>query len=184
MNAELAGVVLAGGAARRLSGMDKPMLEVHGRPILHAVVDALSAAEPVVVVGPRRDGLPNVRWTREQPPGTGPVAALAAGLALVPAGTRHVAVLAGDLPAINPSTVDKLRDAVGAADGAVLLDETGRRQWLAGVWRHDRLHAALPDAPAGRSLRSVFGGLEVAAVPALGDEAFDVDTPEDLGRLR
>jgi molybdopterin-guanine dinucleotide biosynthesis protein A len=184
VNVELAGVVLAGGAARRLSGVDKPMLEIRGRPILHAVVDALSDADPVVVVGPRRAGPQGVLWTRERPVGGGPVAALAAGLARVPGGARLVAVLAGDLPAVTRSTVDRLRAAIDTADGAVLLDDSGRKQWLAGVWRHERLRAALPEAPAGRSLRSVFGGLEVTGVIAVGDEALDVDTPEDVDRLR
>lgn len=163
-----------------MSGVDKPMLEVRGRSLLRRSVDALAAASPVVVVGPERDGFPGVRWTREDPPGGGPVAALAAGLA-VAGDAELVAVLAGDLAAVTPSTVERLVAAV-EADGAVVVDAGGRRQWLLGVWRTARLRSVLPAGPAGVSLRSVFGALRVAEVPERDGEAADVDTPED--RLR
>src|SRR5262245_8227421 len=107
------------------------MLAVGGKPLLRNVIDALEAADPVIVVGPERAGLPKVVWTREIPPGGGPVAALAAGLALVR--RPLVAVLAGDLVAIRTSTVDRLRAALGGHAGAVLLDPPGHRQWLIGL---------------------------------------------------
>ncbi|HKS49100.1 MAG TPA: NTP transferase domain-containing protein [Amycolatopsis sp.] len=181
---ELAGIVLAGGAARRLSGVDKPMLEVGGTPLLRRAVDALGAARPVVVVGPRRPGLPGVRWTREDPPGGGPVAALAAGLAaLSPGYPEVVAVLAADLTGVQSSTVDKLVRALGKADGAVLVDPEGRWQWLIGAWRTTKLRAVLPPEPSGASLRKVLGGLSIVAVPGAPGESADVDTPTDLDRL-
>lgn len=183
--ADLAGIVLAGGAARRLSGVDKPMLEVGGRPLLHRSVEALAGASPVVVVGPRRPGPAGVRWTREDPPGGGPLAALAAGLAALPE-TELVAVLAGDLAAITLSTVDRLVAAVdaGPADGAVLVDGAGRRQWLIGVWRARRVRAVLPARTENGSLRAVLGALDIVGVPEEPGESADVDTPEDLAGAR
>lgn len=181
----LAGVVLAGGAGRRLGGVDKPLLQVGGTTLLRRAVAALHAAEPVVVVGPRRgEALTGVLWTREDPPRSGPVAALAAGLELL-TGTEPddlVAVLASDLPGITPATVDRLAAAVGSGDGAVLRDAGGHRQWLIGVWRCRALRAALPADPAGASLRGTLATLAIADVPALPGEADDVDTPEDLAR--
>ncbi|WP_199432193.1 molybdenum cofactor guanylyltransferase [Qaidamihabitans albus] len=174
----LAGVVLAGGAARRLSGLDKPMLEVGGMSLLHRAVAALRDADPVVVVGPPRPGLPGVRWTREDPPGSGPVAALAAGLGTVRADL--VAVLAADLAGVTPSTVERLRAAIGTAEGAVLVDPGGHRQWLIGVWRDGPLRAALPADPVGAPLHATLGGLSIVDVPAEPGEADDVDTPGDL----
>jgi molybdopterin-guanine dinucleotide biosynthesis protein A len=177
----LAGIVLAGGAARRLSGVDKPMLEIGGKPLLRHAIDALAAADPVVVVGPERAGLRGVRWTREDPPGGGPVAALAAGLAVL-GEPGVVAVLAGDLPAVRMSTVDRLVAALGDADGAVLVDADGRWQWLLGVWRTAPLRAALPPDPVNFPLRKVFGALDPVPVPELAGESADIDTPVD--RLR
>ncbi|MEE4545309.1 NTP transferase domain-containing protein [Streptomyces sp. V4-01] len=77
-------VVLAGGAARRLGGADKPALPVGGRMLLDRVLAACPGARATVVVGPRRPTSRPVRWTREDPAGGGPLPALAAGLAALP----------------------------------------------------------------------------------------------------
>ncbi|WP_253865046.1 molybdenum cofactor guanylyltransferase [Prauserella halophila] len=165
------------------------MLDVGGRTLLARSLDALSGADPVVVVGPRRPDVHGVRWTREEPPGGGPVAALAAGLALVD--RPRVVVLAGDLRGVTPDVVGRLLDALDRQarehpaagpdpDGAVLVDAAGRRQWLLGAWRTAALRAAIPAAPAGHALRRVLNGLTIADVPARGDEAADVDTAGDL----
>lgn len=177
------GIVLAGGSARRLSGVDKPVLSVGGKPLLARAVHALSGAERVVVVGPRRPGF-DVVWTREPVPGTGPVAALAAGLAFVPENVEVVTVLAADLPGVRRSTVDRLLAALGDADGAVLVDATGARQWLLGAWRASALRSALPEQVENAALRRMLAGLRVVDVPAELGEADDIDTPEDLERHR
>ncbi|OZM72513.1 molybdopterin-guanine dinucleotide biosynthesis protein MobA [Amycolatopsis antarctica] len=187
-----AAVILAGGGAGRLGGVDKPALEIGGRSLLRRAVEAAGAG-PVVVVGPRRSGFPDVLWAREHPAGGGPLAALAAGLAALPTGSGdRVVVLAADLAGVTPSTVARLARALGnpagtdpaRPDGAVLVDAGGREQWLIGVWRAGSLRAALPGDPAGRSLRATFAGLTIAGIPALPGEAADVDTPEDLARAR
>ncbi|MFG1647192.1 molybdenum cofactor guanylyltransferase [Amycolatopsis sp. NPDC049252] len=177
-----AGIVVAGGSARRLSGVDKPALTVGGKPLLARAIHALDGAERVIAVGPRRPGF-DVVWTREPVPGTGPVAALAAGLAFVPEDVEAVAVLAADLPGVRRSTVDRLVAAVGGADGAVLVDGAGARQWLLGVWRVAALRAALPEEPENAALRRTLGALDIVDVPAEPGEADDIDTPEDLDRL-
>lgn len=176
-----AGIVLAGGAARRLSGVDKPALSVGGKPLMARALTALAEADPVIVVGPERPGFGDVVWTRETEPGTGPVAALAAGLALVP--TEIVVVLAGDLAGIRKSTVDRLLAALGSAQGAVLVDAGGERQWLLGAWRTDALRDALPDRVENASLKRTLGALDIVDVPEEPGESEDIDTPEDLNRL-
>jgi molybdopterin-guanine dinucleotide biosynthesis protein A len=177
-----AAVIVAGGAGRRLSGMDKPAIEVGGRSLLAHAVDAVADAGEIVVVGPERPLDRAVRWTREDPPGTGPLAALAAGLAaLGPA--DEVAVLASDLPGITRHTIHRLRAALGENAGAVLVDAEGHRQWLLGVWRGDALRAALPADPAGQPLGRTLRTLPLVEVPAEPGEADDVDTPADLAGL-
>ena len=189
--AVLDAVVLAGGLARRLDGVDKPALRIGGGTLLDRVVEACADAREVVCVGPERPTRRPVRWTREDPPGSGPAAALAAGLAALsrPA-APHVAVLAADLPFLTRDVVHNLWTAVADQDGAILLDRQGRAQWLAACYRHDALTDAVARAEeehggtAGLSLKRLLAGLDLARVPDPEGSAFDCDTWEDVAHVR
>src|SRR6478672_494384 len=94
-------IVLAGGAATRLGGAAKPQLTVGGRTLLARAVAAVPDAGRVVVVGPRQPVDAPVVFCREEPPGGGPVAAIAAGLPHTSADV--LVVLAADLPWVAPA---------------------------------------------------------------------------------
>lgn len=197
-----AAVILAGGAGRRLGGAGKPMLAVHGRPMLERVLDAVADADVTIVVGPASLPLPGgVVRVSEEPPGGGPVAATAAGLAalaeigtdadLDPTPASHgetVALLAADLPFLDARAVAVLRTALqmSTVDGMVFVDADGRRQTLCGVWRAGPLRAALDrlGPPAGASMRALLGGLRVGELADRGQPPpwYDCDQPEDLLR--
>jgi len=175
-------VVLAGGGARRLSGADKPAVVVGGRPLLDRVLDSVSAADRRIVVGPPRPTRRPVTWCREEPPGAGPVPALAAGLAAVRA--QLVLVLAADLPFLDAGVVADLLAAISGATGAVLVDDTGAEQWLVSAWRTPALRAGVA-AASGGALRAVMAPLAPVRLPAGGAVPppwFDCDTPDDLDR--
>jgi molybdopterin-guanine dinucleotide biosynthesis protein A len=188
---DCAAVVLAGGRARRLGGVAKPALAVGGRSLLERVLSAVDGARPRIVVGPRLSGLPgDVLWTRESPAGSGPVAALRVALPLLPPDVGAVAVLAADLPFLDSRTVLRLRERVAAgADAGVLVDDSGRVQYLAAVWSVPALRAALAGVDGGRvgqiyAAASRVDELGVAGYP-LGTEPWrDVDDPEALSRAR
>ena|SRR5262245_11210681 len=186
-----AAVVLAGGAARRLGGAPKPVRTVAGVPMLTRVLTAVSAADVRVVVGPRLAGGPDgVRYTREQPPGAGPVAAVAAGLALLDPGVGSVAVFGADLPFLTPDAVDRLLRAVDPdTDLAVYVDAEGHPQWLCGVWRRTALDRRLAELgePAGVGMRRLADGLRRVELRTAADDPgppvwYDCDTEEDLRR--
>jgi molybdopterin-guanine dinucleotide biosynthesis protein A len=168
-------VVLAGGAARRLGGQDKPGLEVGGRSMLDAVLAATAAAGRTVVVGPERPTQREVVWTCEDPIGGGPVPALQAGLAHVTAGT--VVLLAADLPFVTAPFVRWLAEL---APAVLVVD--GREQWLCSAWPTEALRA-----PAGSDrLGAVLGALPHQSVSWDGDGTpwLDCDTDDDLARAR
>ncbi|MFA1547233.1 molybdenum cofactor guanylyltransferase [Actinomadura chokoriensis] len=172
-------ILLAGGRARRF-GADKPAAPVGGRSLIEWTAAAAAGASRLIVVGPRRDVLPGAVVVREDPPGAGPVPALRAGLAEVRA--PRLALLAADLPFLRPAHVARLLEAMGERPGALLLDEEGREQWLAGCWRSGALRAAL-DGYAGASLRGLLGPLAPVTVTVpLGARPawYDCDTPEEL----
>lgn len=176
-------VLLAGGAARRLGGVDKPMTPIAGRPMLTWVIDAVADARSIVVVGPRRGLADHVRWTREDPPGSGPVAALAAGLAVLTDASPVTVVLAGDLPFIG-AAIHPLLDAATSAgvDGALLVDPDGHDQPLAAAYRRDALDrqfAAL-GSPVGVAVRELVRPMRLIRVAS--DDALDCDTWDDVRR--
>lgn len=187
-------IVLAGGAARRLDGADKPGLLVGGRRLLDRVLDACADARTTVVVGGRRQTARPVHWTREDPPGGGPLAALDAGL-------RHttaplVLVLSADLPFLDRETVHSLLQALDApghdaCDGALLRDPGGRDQPLVAAYRAEPLRreiallAAEHGSPAGLPLRALTTELDLTPVTAAAPLAsFDCDTWDDLAAAR
>jgi molybdopterin-guanine dinucleotide biosynthesis protein A len=180
--------------------------------MLHRVLAAASGATCRIVVGPARTDVPaDVIQVREDPPGGGPVAALAAGLAELGQpglpneldrpgqGGDLVALLAADLPFLVVADIEALRDAVGAlgepigavggaaeADGAVLVDSAGRPQWLCGVYRVSVLRRRLADLgpPAGQSVRRLVAGLRIATVARATTPPpwYDCDTEDDYRR--
>lgn len=121
-------IVVAGGAARRMGGLDKAAIELRGTTLLDRV---LGAARPLcgrlVVVGPRRPtDVVGVEFTVEDSPGGGPAPAVAAGLDLVGAASV-VLVLAADLPALTSEDLGRLLAALDADPGARAAAATDHR---------------------------------------------------------
>jgi molybdopterin-guanine dinucleotide biosynthesis protein A len=173
-------VVLTGGGSRRLGGQDKTRLQVGGRSLLDRVLAALPAAAEAVVVGPEHDVVRPARFVREDPPGGGPVAALAAGLAAVTG--ERVWLLAGDLPFLTPAALAEL----ARHPAAMAVDAEGRDQPLLSCWDTAALRGALPAQVQGAALRPVLGRLDVERVSLPGHPPpwFDCDTPEALEQAR
>jgi molybdopterin-guanine dinucleotide biosynthesis protein A len=189
----VAGLLLTGGASRRM-GTDKALLEVEGRRLVDRAADLLAAvADPVIEVGPGWSDLPAVR---EAPPGSGPLAALSAGAAALRAAGHDgpVLLLAVDMPRVG---VDLLRLLAERAGPATAVPRAGGHpQPMCARYGVDVL-AAIDErlAAGGRSLRNMLETMAASGAvawvepeewePVAGAEAFsDVDTPEDLRRLR
>jgi molybdopterin-guanine dinucleotide biosynthesis protein A len=182
-------VVLAGGAARRLGGADKPGVRVGGRALLDRVLGACADARTTVVVADPRPTARPVTWAREDPPGGGPLAALAAGLLHTTA--PDVVVLSADLPFLAADTVRQLLTVLrtGDTDGALLTDADGRDQPLVAAYRTAALHRGLAalstehDGLTGLPLRRLTAGLRLTRVPD-PVASFDCDTWDDIATAR
>jgi molybdopterin molybdotransferase len=174
----LRAIVLAGGASTRL-GADKPEQRVGGRRLLDIALAAVADADTVVVVGPQRDVPAGVIVVCEDPPGRGPVAALAAGFAALPVGPADIVVLPADLPRITPTAVTALATARGDAPVALAGDDDGHRQYLTAVWDSAALAAALTADPS--RMRDLLPG---NAVTCRIPDVDDVDTPDQLAAAR
>jgi molybdopterin-guanine dinucleotide biosynthesis protein A len=177
-------IVLAGGAARRLHGVDKPAVEIDGVSLLERTLAAVAGASRTVVVGPTRATPRPVTWRREEPAGGGPVAAIAAATDLVREDV--VVVLAADLPDIAPAVpllVAALREPAGVA---CLVDTDGRVNYLAAAWRASALRAALTamDDMNGASVRALLAGTDMIEVPDLDGWGRDCDSWDDVAAAR
>lgn len=175
-------VVLAGGRSTRF-GADKLAAPLRGSTVLDHLLDTLPPHWPVVAVGAPRAVGRDVTWTTEEPPGTGPLAAVLAGVAV--ARTDVVAVVAGDMPDAAPALarlVAVLTAAGPQVEAAVAVDDANRPNPLLAAYRTAAVLAAAPEDPRGVPARSLLGLAHVeVAVP--GAAARDVDTPADLAAL-
>ncbi|HEX2307332.1 MAG TPA: NTP transferase domain-containing protein [Jatrophihabitantaceae bacterium] len=177
-------LVLSGGRALRMGGA-KPELEVGGVPLLARVTAALTSVDTVVVVGPTVPGARADVVCSEEPPGAGPVAAVAAGMRHVRAPV--VLLLGADLPFLTTDAVAALLRALGDADRAVAVDDTGREQPLLSAWRTTALAAALRrvEPHRGAALRRLTAEWSVLmGLPGDPPPWWDCDDPDDLARAR
>ena len=178
-------IVLAGGGATRLDGADKPALEIGGMSLLERALAAVTDARRTVVVGPQRAVSRQVIWCREQPPGGGPVAALAAGLEHVDANV--VLTLAADLPWIAPAVPILEMALVGfACDAVALADSGGQVNYLAAAWQLTSLQRALASVGdlRGASMRDLVDGSLLIEIPDPGGWGRDCDTWDDIEDAR
>lgn len=180
-----AAVILAGGTAARMDGVDKSSIELEGRTLLELAIDAFVDADEVVVVGP--DSVPTARpvtTVREDPPRGGPVAGLLTGVDALLRPPRLVGVLAVDMPRVTAYTMRRLRETARGHDGAFLTDAGGRRQ-LAGVLDAGRLAQVRPglEEQHGMALHRLLAPLDLAMVAPVGDEGIDIDSWADLRDL-
>ncbi|MGH9098501.1 MAG: molybdenum cofactor guanylyltransferase [Acidimicrobiales bacterium] len=183
-----AGLLLSGGASRRM-GFDKASIRVDDQPAAARAASLLSSvADPVWEVGPSHCRLPHVR---EEPPGSGPVGAVAAGWkALTAAGHQGpVLVLACDLPLMTRELLRWLAELPTESTVIPLVD--GRAQPLCARWSAADLHRLVQFFDCGyRAFKTMYDTLDIAFVDdrewgvAASSRTFaDTDAPEDLERL-
>ena len=184
-------VVLAGGAGRRLGGVDKAAVVVGDASMLDRV---LAAARPVadslVVVGPSRaTSVAGVRFVVEAAPGGGPVPAVAAGLdALAPVTDEDaIVLLAVDQPLLTTAAVEQLVAGLGAADrppAVAAADPDGAANPLLAVYRAGALRAAIgalgPDLAGARAASLLPAGTVTVDLDATATT--NVNRPADLAR--
>jgi molybdopterin-guanine dinucleotide biosynthesis protein A len=179
-------VILAGGSAARMGGIDKASVELAGRTLLEHAIDALIDADEVVVVGEQVRTERPVTFVREDPPLGGPVAGLLAGVDALLRSPRLVGLLAVDMPHVSSATFRRLREGAAGRDGAFLFDASSGRRQLAGVLDAGRLADVRPglEERHDMAMHRLLDPLTIVDVPALGREARDVDTWADLRDLR
>jgi len=189
MTAALYGLVLAGGASRRM-GQDKAALVYDGRPQLARVFDLVSARVPRCFVSVRaapadtdvRAAYPKIPDENAPDfPGDGPVRGLFSAHRAFP----DVAwlVVACDLPMLDAGTLDFLmaaRDGSRAAT-AFASEHDGLPEPLCTIWEPHTLKTFMAEtAPKPRAPRRILAeyGAHVVAMPH-GGALDNVNTPQE-----
>ncbi|GAA2627343.1 nucleotidyltransferase family protein [Streptomyces axinellae] len=193
----VAGLLLAAGGGRRLGGRPKALLTHEGRPLVEHAVRALreGGCTPVLVVlGAARDEvreraelagcvlIDNPEWAE------GMGTSLRAGLerAATSEGAGAVLVSLVDQPGIGPRAVARVRAAYRSPATLAAASYGGRRGHPVLFGRQhwaEVARGARGDAGARGYLAASAGQLTLVECGDVADPA-DIDTPEDLTRLR
>jgi len=183
MISSLSVLILTGGTSRRF-GSDKSEALIGGRALIDHLIDEIPTGVPIVIVGPPRAAYgPEVQVIQESPALGGPVAAIAAGLALVQ--TELVAIFATDMP-FGSLLIPQLLTALEPKRDAVLpIDSAGFAQPLSALYRASSLQRALSALPdvKDESMRNLVATLNIVKIPINESSAhllLDIDTQSDL----
>lgn len=195
---QVLGVVLAGGLASRLGGIDKASVAFGEGTLLDAVLARFAPQVPALVINANgnaerfaRHGFPVVSDGIAGYPGplAGILAAMDHGVA---AGFSHVVSVPVDTPFLPVDLVARLKEAAAQGNAPIVLAasraEDGRllRQPVFGLWPVS-LREDLRGALSGGLSKIVLwadrhGSVSVEFVQESIDPFFNVNTPEDLNR--
>ena len=189
---DVTGIVLAGGAGRRM-GAHKPLLQLGGKTLIEHVVAALDplVAGVIVVTNDAEAmaflGLPTVG---DAEPGRGPLMGLYSGLLACP--TPYALAVACDAPFLSPALLEAL--IARRRPAAMTLPETEHGpQPMPGVYPTAFAPSIASLLEGGRAAMRdlvVAGPVEllsaedVSALDPEGRSFKDLDTPEDLAAAR
>ena len=190
----ISGLVLAAGRSTRL-GRPKQLLEYRGGPLLDSTLDVARACgfgELIVALGGAGDDVKesvdlagctvvdNVHHT------TGCSSSIVAALDHVDPRADGLMLLLGDQPGIDPSTIDAVRETVGAAPDvppvAVCRYDDGRGHPF---WFSRAMFAELRGLHGDKAVWKLLesGRWPVVDVPVSGKVPLDVDTWDDYEHL-
>lgn len=158
-------ILLTGGDSKRF-GSDKSQALIAGKSLLSIIQSQLNSAE-MIEVGSEVKG--------------GPVAAINSAIKKV--NSELVAIFATDMP-FAPKVLPELRAGL-INDAALPLDETGRLQPLAAIYRTNSLKQALKALKQNEnaSMQSLISHLKIDEVKVQSPELLiDIDTQADLVR--
>jgi CTP:molybdopterin cytidylyltransferase MocA len=189
----ISAILLAAGEARRF-GAPKLLEDLHGRPVVYWSAELLRRTpvdEVIVVVAPDHDGIRNalrdvdVKFIVNATAHLGMGTSIASGVAAVHPSSEAVLVALGDEPMLGVASLRRVVERYRAGGAAVVVP----------TYRGTRGHPVLFERSVFQELLALRGdqgarsvterlAAQVSFCELAQDAPIDVDTPDDLERLR
>lgn len=197
----IAAIILAAGSSRRMGGTNKLLATLpNGLPMITHVADTIltSSASPVLVVTGHqeeqiktaltgRNASRNIRFIHAPDHADGMAASLRAGIAALSESIGAALICLGDMPLIDPATLNRIIETYNPAEGREIIIPTydGQRgnPVLWGAKFFPELLTLTGDVGARQILHKHMNS--VIEIQAESDAILrDFDTPEALATLR
>lgn len=180
----VAAVILAGGRATRMGGGDKPLLRLHGQPILSHVIARIAPQVEALAISangdPARFAAQGLPVLADPLPGfPGPLAGILAGMDWAAGlGIGRLLSVPGDTPFLPRDLVARMQQAPFP-----MAASEGRTHPVVAIWPvalRDRLRQALIDGERRVGRFAAACGAERVDFADAPDPFFNINTPEDL----
>ena len=187
---DLTGLVLAGGQARRMGGVDKGLVAIAGRPMIEHVLDALRPQVGELMINANRNLERYARYGCRVLPDSqagylGPLAGVASALAAIR--TDYLLTVPCDSPLLAPDLAAHLCEALDRQRADLAVAHDGERQQPVFLLLPKRLGADLEDylAGGGRKIDLWFARhrLAEAELSHRRDSFINVNDPAERQRV-
>ena len=185
-------IVLAAGLSRRM-GSNKLLADLHGKPLVTHVVDAIAAAglpAPIIVLGPAAEKVQacladrDAKFVMAERHADGMAYSLVAGILAVPPGWKAAIICLADMPSVAPDLLRRL--AQESAPSAIAIPTFDGRRGNPVLWGRDYF-AEIGSLSGDSGARGLFArhADKIIEVPWCDDSIhMDVDTIDALDQLR
>ena len=184
---DVTGIVFCGGTGRRLGGVEKPLIEVAGRPLLAWVLERLRKQVATVVLSGANDPAYarfGCEMVPDRAPGEGPLGGFATAVEV--AATDWIFTCPGDSPYLAENVIELLAEDAERV-GVAVPHDGNRRQNLFLLMRRDRAESLVRFfEQGGRAAHRWLdeNGIGVTDLSPIAESFFNVNTPDDLEAWR
>ncbi len=179
-------VILAGGMARRMDGVDKGLIELNGRPMIEYIIEALKPQVDHIVISAnrnleqyRRYGYPVVKDIMGDY--FGPLAGMASGLQTC--SSECILTVPCDSPFVPPRLAEKLNTALLEQEAELsVANDSERMQPVFAMLRRHLLPSLLAYLDAGGRKIDTWYAEHKTALADFSDSPdtfININTPED-----
>ena len=190
------GVLLAAGRSTRMGGPNKLLADLEGKPLVRRTAEALLAAEGIEAAicvtghqgGEVQAALAGLDLVIADNPAyaDGLSTSLKAGIAALPAAVAGALVCLGDMPAVTPRDLSRMVEAFKESGGKAVVRANHAGMRGNPVILPCSLFAAVAGIEGDTGARHLIeaGDAPVIELEIGAAASLDIDTPDDLDRIR